>query len=234
MATTTISELKEMMKDHLRGQQEDRMRFKEMEQMLILMFQETDAKFKETEKRFQETDARFKETDKLLSLKFQETDAKFQETDKQFKETGKRIKEAVDLFTSQWGKLVESLVEGDLIRVLNERNIAVTRTLRRVAGRKGDTHFEFDIVAIDGDEVVIVEVKTTLRPKDIKKFIEKLENAKVWMPEYAPDKIYGAVAFLQSEAEAARMAERQGLFVINATGDSAIITNSDTFKPKVF
>ena len=127
---TTISELKEMMQDHLRGQQEDRIRFKEMEQM--------------------------------LSLKFQETD--------------KRIREAFDLFTSQWGKLVESLVEGDLIRTLNERNIAVRRTLRRVEGRFGDTHFEFDIIAINGEEVVIVEVKTTLRPKNIRRFIEKLEK----------------------------------------------------------
>ena len=191
----TISELKEMMQDHLRGQQEDRIRFREMEQM--------------------------------LSLKSQETDRKFQETDK-------RIREAFDLFTSQWGKLVESLVEGDLIRTLNERNIAVRRTLRRVEGRFGDTHFEFDIIAINGEEVVIVEVKTTLRPKDIRRFIEKLENAKIWMPEYAPNKIYGAVAFLQSEAEAARMAEKQGLFVINATGDSAIIVNDAAFKPKAF
>ena len=203
---TTISELKEMMQDHLRGQQEDRIRFKEMEQMLSLKFQETDRKFQET--------------DKILSLKFQETD--------------KRIREAFDLFTSQWGKLVESLVEGDLIRTLNERNIAVRRTLRRVEGRFGDTHFEFDIIAINGEEVVIVEVKTTLRPKDIRRFIEKLENAKIWMPEYAPNKIYGAVAFLQSEAEAARMAEKQGLFVINATGDSAIIVNDAAFKPKAF
>ena len=192
---TTISELKEMMQDHLRGQQEDRIRFREMEQM--------------------------------LSLKSLETDRKFQETDK-------RIREAFDLFTSQWGKLVESLVEGDLIRTLNERNIAVRRTLRRVEGRFGDTHFEFDIIAINGEEVVIVEVKTTLRPKDIRRFIEKLENAKIWMPEYAPNKIYGAVAFLQSEAEAARMAEKQGLFVINATGDSAIIVNDAAFKPKAF
>ena len=210
---TTISELKEMMQDHLRGQQEDRIRFKEMEQMLSLKFQETDRKF-------QETDRKFQETDKMLSLKFQETD--------------KRIREAFDLFTSQWGKLVESLVEGDLIRTLNERNIAVRRTLRRVEGRFGDTHFEFDIIAINGEEVVIVEVKTTLRPKDIRRFIEKLENAKIWMPEYAPNKIYGAVAFLQSEAEAARMAEKQGLFVINATGDSAIIVNDAAFKPKAF
>ena len=206
---TTISELKEIIKEGLLMQQEDR-------------------------KKSEEDRIRFKEMEQMLNQKFQETDKKFQETDKQFKETGKRIKEAFDLFTSQKGKLVESLVEGDLVRVLNERNIAVNHTLRRMAGRKGDTDFEFDILAINGSEIVIVEVKTTLRPKYIKRFIEKLEKAKEWMPEYANNKIYGAVAFLQAEAEANRMAEKQGLFVINATGDSAIITNSLTFKPKAF
>ena len=65
---------------------------------------------------------------------FRETDKKFQETDKQFKETDKKIKDLTYLFTSQWGKLVESLVEGDLIRLLNERGITVQRTLTNVEG----------------------------------------------------------------------------------------------------
>lgn len=36
--------------------------------------------------------------------------------DTKFKETDKRIKEGFELFEGQWGKLIESLVEGDLIR----------------------------------------------------------------------------------------------------------------------
>ncbi|MDD3527254.1 MAG: hypothetical protein PHX39_09940, partial [Bacteroidales bacterium] len=68
------------------------------------LFQETDKKFKETDKQFKETDKKFKETDK-----------QFKETDKQLKKTDKKIKELSALFTSQWGKLVESLVEGDLV-----------------------------------------------------------------------------------------------------------------------
>ena len=58
----------------------------------------------------------FQETDKILTEKFQETDLQFKETDKKFQETDKKIKELTALFTSQWGKLVESLVEGDLIK----------------------------------------------------------------------------------------------------------------------
>ncbi len=67
-------------------------------------------------------------------LMFKETDKKFQETDKQLRETDKKIKELSNLFTSQWGKLVESLVEGDLVNVLNKRGVRVERTIQRVKG----------------------------------------------------------------------------------------------------
>ncbi|MBK7635705.1 MAG: hypothetical protein IPJ13_16580 [Saprospiraceae bacterium] len=58
-----------------------------------------------------------KETDN----KFKETDSRFKETDIKFKETDKRIKAAFDLFEGQWGKLMESLVEGDLIKLLQAK-----------------------------------------------------------------------------------------------------------------
>jgi len=69
----------------------------------------------------------FKETDK----KFQDTDKRFKETDKKFKETSQRIKEAFDLFEGQWGKLMESLVERNLIQLLRARGINVDRISTR-------------------------------------------------------------------------------------------------------
>ena len=62
---------------------------------------------------------------------FQETDKRFKETDRQFKESDKKLKKLEDLFTSQWGKLIESLVEGDLIQLLNQRGIKVNDTSTR-------------------------------------------------------------------------------------------------------
>ncbi len=118
-----------------------------------LMFQEADKKFNETDKRFQETD-------RLLSEKFKETD------------------KLERLFTSQWGKLVESLFKGDIITILNQRGIDVTDTIKRRSGRCDGVDYEFDIIAINGTEIVIVEVKTTLRPEDIRDFVDKLKQAK--------------------------------------------------------
>ena len=58
------------------------------------------------------------------------------------------------------------------------------------------------------------------------------KQAKNWMPEYADKIVYGAVAYISEDAGTAAMAEKNGLFVIKATGDSANIVNTDDFVPK--
>ena len=178
-----------------------------------LMFQETNLQFKETK-------AQIKENDRMLSERFKETD--------------KKIKELSALFTSQWGKLVESLVEGDLINLLNEKGIEVQQTLQRVKGNKDGQNYEFDIIAVNGHELVIVEVKTTLRVDDVNDFHEKLWKAKRYMPDYTNKIIYGGVAFITADSASDRMAEKLGFFVIRATGNSSSIINQKDFKPKAF
>jgi Holliday junction resolvase len=174
----------------------------------------------------------------MLTEKFQETDKKFQESERvlteRFKETDKKINELTYLFTSHWGKLVESLVEGDLIRLLNERGIKVQRTLTNVDGVYQGKNFEFDIIAINGETIVIVEVKTTLRPNDVKKFVAKLKDAKIWMPEYKNMQVLGAMAYIKVQGGSRTMAIKKGLFVIRATGNSASIVNENNFKPHLF
>jgi len=167
-------------------------------------------------------------------LMFQETDKRFKETDRKFQETDKKLNKLEQLFTSQWGKLVESLVEGDILTILNQWGIEVTDTIKRRSGRRDGVDYEFDIIAINGSEIVIIEVKTTLRPEDIRHFLKKLSQAKNWMPEYADKKLYGAVAFISEDAGTAAMAEKNGLFIIRATGDSASIVNRDGFQPKIW
>jgi hypothetical protein len=171
-----------------------------------------------------------KETD----AKFKETDAKFRETDSKFKETDKRIKAAFDLFEGQWGKLMESLVEGDLINLLNQWGVKINETSMRRKGSHNGQNFEFDIIAHNGTEIVIVEVKTTLKTQDVKNFVDKLNNAKTYMQEYKNYTIYGAVAYLRADAGSEVYAENEKLFVIKATGNSAHIINKKDFTPKSF
>ena len=194
---------------------------------LVISQKETDAKFKDT-------DAKFKVSRKELDERFKETDAKFKDTDARFKETDKKVKEAFDLFTSQWGRLMESLVEGDIIRIFNERGIKVQDTSTRRKGSYEGENYEYDIIAHNGKETVIIEVKTTLKVKDVKAFIQKLRKTRTYLRMDEDDVIYGAMAYLQADSGSEVYAQNQQLFVIRATGDSAAIVNAVDFEPARF
>jgi len=165
---------------------------------------------------------------------FQETDKKFQETDKKFQETDKKLNKLEKLFTSQWGKLIESLVEGDLVKILRERGIKVNNTATRIKVYYSNRQYEFAIIAENGAEIVVVEVKTTLRPDDVKEFLDELNDFKNVLPRYQQNRVLGAVAYLTDDSEAALMSQKKGLFAIRATGNSSSIINNNDFEPKVW
>ena len=188
------------------------------------------ATFQEIRAILREVSENQRETDRRM----QETDRRMQETDRVVRENAKRVRELNDLFTGQWGKLMESLVEGDLVELLRQRGIAVRYTITNPRQNYGERRWEFDVVAVNGAEVVVVEVKTTLRVPDVDRFIGRLREFPELMPEYAGRRIYGAAAYLKAYQESDVHAERQGLFVIRATGSSASITNRQDFTPRVF
>lgn len=166
---------------------------------------------------------------------YRETDQRFKETERMIQAQSREIGRLERLFTSQWGRLIESLVEGDLVNMLNRFGLNVESTTTRLRGRTPEgRNYEFDILAHDGDILVVVEVKTTLRPEDVNDFSEKLGNFKTWLQRYAENTVHGAVAYLQADASAVTMAERRGLLVIRATGDSAAIVNSKGFWPRTW
>ena len=175
---------------------------------------------KETDRRMQQTDRQLQETRQLLERQGRETDLRLRKLD--------------ELFNGQWGKLMESLVEGDLVKLLAERGMAVDHTINNPKKNYGPRRWEFDILAVDGREVVVVEVKTTLKVDDVDYFVERLQDFPELMPEYADRRVYGAVAYLKSHESVNVHAGRQGLFVIRATGSSASITNDAGFTPRAF
>ena len=195
--------------------------------------QETDRRMQETDRRMQETDRRMQETDQLLKRHAREAERRAQEADQRAKEADRRFRGLDELFNGQWGKLMEALVEGDLIELLQERGIEVEHTLTNVRHR-GERSWEFDIIAVNGAEVVVVEVKTTLKVRQVDHFVGRMQEFTDLMPRYRGSTVYGAVAYLKADESSDRHAERQGLYVIRATGSSASITNPRDFRPRAF
>jgi hypothetical protein len=168
-------------------------------------------------------------------LMFQETDKKFQETDKKFQETDRILRnltKQMSISESRWGRFVEALVEGALVKILNEFGILVNRTLTREKRILDNDDYEIDIIAKNGDEIVAVEVKTTLGVSDVQDFLAKLDLFKKAFPDYSHNKLFGGIAYIQKDSDADKFAAKKGLIVIKAVGDSAIITNRKNFKPK--
>ena len=198
------------------------------------ILREVSEKQKEAQEQRRKADQEMEE----LRERMKETDWRMKETDRQMKETDRRIdkrmKKLEGLFTTQWGKLMESLVEGDLVALLQARGIRVESTYPRVKGRRNGEHYEFDILAGNGAELVVVEVKTTLNVDHVKQFLAKLGRFMEYQPVYRGKQVYGAVAYLQAEQAAEVYAQRQGLYVIRATGSSASIINDADFTPRVF
>jgi hypothetical protein len=212
------------------------------------MFQETDKKFQQSERmlteKFQETDKKFQQSERMLTEKFQETDKELQELirytreqdvksrelDSKSRDQDKKVKDLNKLFVNQWGYLVESLVEGKIVELLKDRGIKVQHTATNLKSFKDEA--EIDIIAENGNEIVVIEVKTTLRNDYIEEFLEKLNNFKKFFPKYNDNIVYGAMAYLKSPENVAARAKKQGLLLIKATGDSARIVNTKDFKPK--
>ena len=184
-----------------------------------------------------------KEAQKETGREHKELHRKFKVEQQKTEEAIRRVSESLDKasgnFNNKWGSFMENLVKGDLVRLLNERDIQVVKTLSRVPfyRSKGEQEGEFDLIAVNGEEVVIVEVKTTLMPSHVDYFIEKLKKFRNVFPEYSDKRIYGSIAYLDDNNMAANYAKDKGLFVIKAPGGEShvsMITNAPDFTPKLF
>ena len=177
---------------------------------------------------------RQKKSEETLVKARKEARKEMRELRAEAQETERRLRRAEGLFTSQWGRLMESLVEGDLVKLLQERNVEVEAVASRIRLSRDPKLREVDLFAANGEEAVAVEVKTTLKPEHIADFVELLDELPNLFRGYRARRLYGAVAYLKAHEGTTRYAMRKGLFVIRATGSSASIVNEPDFEPRLF
>ena len=182
-----------------------------------------------------ETDRQIKETD----LQVKKTSQKVEDLSNSIEEQGKNMDKANGNFNNKWGAFIERLIAGDLVSLLEKQGIPVKQiTSRKILYREDKTELgEYDLIAYNGDAIVVTEVKNTLTRGKIDKFLKKLESYKKKHLIYSNKKVFGAVGFLESEEGSLDYAESMGLFLIRSPegkSDISKIINKEGFKPKPF
>ena len=181
-----------------------------------------------------EASNQIKETADLMK----NTDRKMQETDRQMQETDRRMKvlqQELGGIGKRWGNLMESLVRRDLIKLFQEKNIKVEKFAKIDTFHWNKDTYQYDMIAINGREVVVIEVKTNLTIKKIDRFIKRnLRPFKQACPEYKNRVVYGGIAFLKANKNIIAYANDQGLFVIQIFEDTIKFINPNNFIPQEF
>ena len=169
--------------------------------------------------------------------RMQETDRRMQETDLQMKETDRKLKEvtkAIGRLGNRLGEFVEEMVRPAVVRLFQQRGIAVHQVFRGAYAERDGDAMEIDLLVVNSVDVVLVEVKSELKVDDVKEHMLRLERFKKLFPQYAGFRVMGAVAGMVVAEETARFAYRQGLFVLAQSGDTVTIRNDKDFQPVVW
>ena len=146
----------------------------------------TEAEQQKTEAAQQKTEAaQQKTTESLRDFKREMAQA----LEKFKKETKEALHGAVGEFNEKWSTFMENLVKEDLLNLMQEKGIAVHELHSNVEAmswgkKKRNRLAEFDLLAVNGDELVVVETKTTLFTKDVVAFVEKLKKFKSYFSTY--------------------------------------------------
>ena len=185
----------------------------------LLEAQERD---REAQERNRETLEKYIEAQENRQKKFDESLVKLR----------KNINKFVGESDNKWGKFIEILTSSSALRLLKDRGIDIEVVSTRVRDFSPNRRWEIDVLAVNGKEAVAIEVKRYLRKQDVDEFIKTLHQFKAQHKECAKKILYGGVAYLECEEKVSKYAEQKGLFVFQATGNSAILDNKLSFNPK--
>ena len=181
-----------------------------------------------------ETDRQRKETERQKKENRQLIWESKAETERQIKENRLFIKQIDSRWGNEWGKLVEALIEGNFLQLLNERGIKVTKANPNYKGVRQNQVKEFDLIATNGQEIVVIETKSSLTKIKVDQFLQVMRHFKEYCSEFSTLTVYGGMACLKSTQETLDYAESKGLLVLRVSGQNAVLENKENFKPKVF
>ncbi len=151
------------------------------------------------------------------------------------RENNKAIKEMKNVFTTEWGRLIEALCKSAAFKLFKKEGIEIDRIYEGIhkAKEDGQDVMEIDVALCDTSVAVIVEVKTRCGKRDIDYFLGQMEHCKEYYKEFADKKLLVAVAAINYDTGAVKYAHKKGVYVLKLTGEETF-TLSAPNNPKAF
>ena len=170
-----------------------------------------------------ETDKQLKETDKQLK----ETDKQLKETDKQLKETDTRLEKKLLNFgihlggiTKSQGKVTEEFFYNSLEKNKTVANIQYDEIFKNLKKSRDNISDEYDMLLVNGKDILIIETKYRTKTKDLNKLInKKYTNFKKLFPIYKDYNHHLALASFQIEDSVKQKALENGVLVLQRKGE---------------
>jgi hypothetical protein len=162
----------------------------------------------------------------------------FMELQKLHKETEKAIKDTqrnIGGLNNTVGSLVEHIMTPNLPRKFKQFGFTFDRiTTVKWADGKGNIYTEIDGLLENGDQAMVVEVKTTLRREDIDDHLVRMEKVRKYADDHGDKrKFLGAMAAMITNKDTKEYALSKGFFVIEPSGEDVKITKPAS-DPKVW
>ena len=189
----------------------------------IAALQESQAK---TDEQLSRTNEQLSRTDEQLSR----TDEQLSKTIKKLDDIGRQLG---DLGLVQ-GEVAEDLFFRNVRYLFKEERDLIFSGVKRNLKKKGSG--EYDIVAVNGDAVLVIEVKNKLQKRMVDTFVDKkLPKFKEIFPEYRDRRLFGGMGALVVKDDVGRYAEKAGLYVLTQTSEGgAALVNRKNFRAKEF
>ena len=160
------------------------------------------------------------------------TERKIKETSEQMKRTDERM----GFLSNRFGELAEHLVAPKIHERFNELGYHFTERADNgwiIYGEDGKTKAEIDLLLQNGDTVMAVEVKTKPKVKHIEEHIKRLEILRDNRKKLNDQKhVEGAIAGAIFGIEEKKATVEAGLYVIEQSGDTMMISVPVSFKPR--
>ena len=161
-----------------------------------------------------------------IGRKQEETAVQMKATDRKISALGSRI-----------GEIVEAMVEGHIVEKFQAFGYDVEECFPRLPfkNKKLGLEGDIDLFLEDGDTAILIEVKTTLETADVRRHLERMEEYRLYADAKGIGKrrYIGAVAGAVVKGEAAKFAQKNGLYVIVQSGYAVeIIPPPKGFKAK--